>query len=481
MAPGQSALPEISTPYDDLIPSVEDPSARFYLEAIRLYLALCAGSVSLEDAMRVVEHLKENPEFAKYPTDPTVAPVNEHFMKKIIDNLKTLKKYNLHTPDSIKSAYSFAFLNEETPINEKDFQVLSSVTYDPQATVNAIAKSLGSAPKTVSSSLSRLKDQHAVRFTCLSDYTAFGVQSVMLFFKLAEGIDWATIEAGIAEFPFTKSILKTAVSDVGYASFLFPGGVEELSLFRSASSRLVGSVFEYASLHVQSATGAESNLSLFSNGAWTLPEIIRQPGGEKSIEGTESVLHILPCKGRRRDFQPMDFAVASELRSDFRAVPDIISQKLRMRGWNVDTRQVISSTHRQLERGIMIPYTIFGGIGLSANFCFEIVCKPDWTERILSLMPLVPASLYYLSSRGVVLWIQVPSQQQVEYYQYFRSLERRPGVESVLPIMTLVQKGSRSMLDLTRRWKLEDDFWYIDSEDLDLASYLTQRPEKPQT
>lgn len=91
----------------------------------------------------------------------------------------------------------------------------------------------------------------------------------------------------------------------------------------------------------------------------------------------------------------------------------------------------------------------------------------------MSLMSLVPTAIYFVSSRGIIFWIQVPSQHQVEYYQYFRSLERMPGVESVQPIMTLVQMGSRSMLDLARHWKAENDFWYVEPEDLDLVSYLT--------
>jgi DNA-binding Lrp family transcriptional regulator len=466
-------LPEISTPYDDLIPSVEDPSSRFYLDAIRLYLALCAATISLEDAKRVVEHLKENPEFAKSPTDPTVVPVNEHFMNKIIDNLKTLKKYNLHTSDSIKSAFSFAFLNDESPLHDKDFQVLSCLTDSPLATVNAIARTLGFAPKTVSTSLARLKEQHAVRFSCLSDNTAFGIQSVIVFFKLVEGIEWATVETGLAEFPFTRSILKTAVSDLGYVSLMFPGGEEELSVLRSSASRLAGKVFDYVSCHVQTSMGAESNLSLYNNGAWSLPESIRRPADVSTVEETKLPLHSLSCAGRRKEFQRIDFAVASELRIDCRAAPETITQSLRIKGWDVDPGQITSSTHRLIERRVILPYTVLSGIGLSANFCFEVVCKPDWTERILSLMPLVPAALYVVSPRGLTFWIQVPSQHQVEYYQFFRSFERMPGVDSVLPIMTLVQIGSRSQLDLARHWKAEKDFWYVEPENLDLASYLT--------
>ena len=472
MALGRGAFPQISTPYDELFPSVEDASSRFYLEAIRLYLGLCAGTVTLEDAMRFVERLKENPEFAKSPCDPTLVPVNEHFETKIVENLKTLKKYNLHTPDSIKSAYSFAFLVEEAPMNEKDFMVLSHLVRSPLAPANKIAESLGIAPKTVVRSIARLRKDHTVRFSCLSDNSAFGVQSVILFFRLAENTEWGDVETRFAEFPFTKALLKTEMSDTGYASFMFPGDDNDTSVLESSTKKLTGSVFDYASLHVQEGASADINLSLFEGGDWVLPEILSRPDDLESTESAYVGLHILPCRGRMRGLQRKDFAVASELRSDIRAAPAAISQSLRIKGWDIDPKQVAYSTRKMIEHGILEPDVVFGGLGLSTNFCFEIVCSPSWKRRLVSLMPQMPAAMSYLSPRGVVVWIQVPSQHQVEYYQFFRSLERRRGVESVLPIMTLAQKGSRAMLDLVRHWHLEGDFWYVEPDELNLAAYL---------
>lgn len=472
MASGQGAFPKISTPYDELFPSVEDASSRFYLEAIRLYLGLCAGTVTLDDALRFVERLKQNPEFAKSPCDPTLAPVNEHFKTKIVENLITLKKYNLHTPDSIKSAYSFAFLVEEAPMNDKDLMVLSHLVKFPLAPANKVAEFLGIAPKTVVKSISRLKKDHTVRFSCLTDNSAFGVQSVILFFRLAEGTEWSEVETQLAEFPFTKALLKTEMSDIGYASFMFPGEDREISVLESSTRKLTGSVFDYASLHVQEGASSDVNLSLFEEGAWVLPEILNRPDDLESAESAHVGLHNLPCRGRMRGFQRKDFAVASQLRSDIRAAPAAISHSLRIKGWDIEPKEVAYSTRKMIDHGILEPDVVFGGLGLSTNFCFEIVCGPLWKRRIVSLASQMPATMSYLSPRGVVIWVQVPSQHQVEYYQFIRSLERKRGVESVLPIMTLAQKGSRAMLDLVRHWHLEGDFWYVEPDELNLAVYL---------
>ena len=55
------------TPFDDLIPKLDDSQAQFYLDAIRIYLGLCEGTVSMETALRAVDQLKMNSEYTAYP------------------------------------------------------------------------------------------------------------------------------------------------------------------------------------------------------------------------------------------------------------------------------------------------------------------------------------------------------------------------------------------------------------------------------
>ena len=194
----------IETPYDDMIPQSTESSVQFYLDAMRIYLGLCAGSITMEDALKAVDHLKANPEYVTYPTNPTVVPIKEGFKNKVLENLKTLSKFNLLTRDAVRSAYTFAFLMEETPISQTDLDVLKLMTINPTISLVKAAENLDMAPRTVARALDRLRERHLVRYSAILDYTAFNIQSAMLFFTLREDAEWSEVEQGFSEYGFTK-------------------------------------------------------------------------------------------------------------------------------------------------------------------------------------------------------------------------------------------------------------------------------------
>ncbi|MFW9843002.1 MAG: winged helix-turn-helix transcriptional regulator, partial [Candidatus Thorarchaeota archaeon] len=222
------------TPFDDLIPKLEDPEAQFYLDAIRIYLGLCEGTVSMETALKAVEQLKDNPEYTAYPTNPTILSINQRYKMKMLENLRTLKKFNLFTKSSIKSAYNFAFLIEESPVSTTDLSVLSVLTKNPTISLVDAASILKIAPRTIARSLERLRDRNHLRISCLVDFSAFNLQSVMMFFTVQEGLDWDDIERGFSHFPYTKNILKTTMTDVGYVSFLLPNYEDTTKIFNKS-------------------------------------------------------------------------------------------------------------------------------------------------------------------------------------------------------------------------------------------------------
>ncbi|MFW9793495.1 MAG: Lrp/AsnC family transcriptional regulator, partial [Candidatus Thorarchaeota archaeon] len=232
--PNESISSQIQTPYDDLIPHSDEPAAQFYLDAMRIYLGLCSGSLSMEGAIKAVDILKENPEYTTTPTNPAIIPINERFKNRILENLRTINKFNLITRDSIKSAYSFAFLSEESPISKTDYETLLLLTRNPELSLVNASKKLGITPRTIARSIQRMKDRHAIRFSALLDYTAFNLQSVMVFFTLRDGAEWSTIERSLSEYPFTKSILKTTMTDLGYVTFLIPNISETRGVFQNS-------------------------------------------------------------------------------------------------------------------------------------------------------------------------------------------------------------------------------------------------------
>jgi DNA-binding Lrp family transcriptional regulator len=469
ISPSISLESQIHTPFDELIPRSDEPGAQYYLDAMRIYLALCAGSITIEAALQAVDVLRENPEYATFPTNPARVPINNSYKTKILENLKTLKKFNLITRDSVRSAYNFAFLLEDRPLTKTDQEALHLFSVEPLISLVDAATRLELTPRTVARALDRLKERHSLRFTALVDFTAFNLQSAMVFFTLKEGADWSQLEQGLARYPFTKSILKTTMTDLGYVSFLIPNFDRNRNPLSSSLREVSNEFFEYASPHYQLAVGAVSNLDLYQSGGWRLPEYF--PGTIRGRDSLENPPNLV-CHGVDPEMTKNDLAVATHLQIDSRAPPSKITVDLTVRGIDMDVRRVAQSEKKIRDHDLLLPYTLFGGIGLSSNFCFEIVCNDEWKSRITRIVSQFPWSMYYTSNRGVIVWTMSPGCHQVEYYQMFRSLEQNPGVELVHPIMTIAQSGSRSLLDLTKDYSYVDGQWSVEKEDVDLAEYV---------
>ena len=475
----EQSIRNIFTPYDDVIPSSNEITTKFYLDIVRIYFGLCSGTVSLDDASVAAKGLRTNPEYTKNPIDPTLLPINEEYKQRLLDNLTTLTKYNLVTTDAVKSALSFAFLDEATPISTTDLAVLRYFSKNPLETLVNSGDDLGLSPKTIARSLRRLNEKFGVRFGCHLDTSAFGIQSALLFFTLMPNIEWSQVENALALFPFTNGIMKTTMTDLGYATFLIPGGNRSMTAFRASVAPLKDVIFDHMQLHVQEGMGSYFNLSLYEKGEWAFPSNLRSAFEEDHFPQDVSPTRHLECSGLRKGFTPKDFLVASEYKKDVRAPPSSVSQALRIRGWDIDTRHVSQSIQRFHAKRIALPFVVYDGLGLSANFCFEILCNDEWKGQILSVLPALANVMYYASNKGILLWIQVPSQQQVDYYQMFRSLEKKKGVKSVHSIMTIAQKGTKTMHELVHYWDYRRNQWSVPPGDLDLGALLLDDNTEP--
>jgi hypothetical protein len=469
----QNALARIHTPFDDMIPQVDEPSAKFYLDAMRIYLALSAGTISFEEGIQAVDDLKKNPEYNRSPTDPTQMPINEYYKGKILDNLKTLKKFNLLTRDSIRSAYSFVFISQNIPIAELDFNVLRHLTDSPRDSIANIARTLNIAPRTVTRSLDRLKAQHMLRSYAYLDNTPWGINTLMVFFTPREGVEWTEIEDNLLLYPYLKTMLKTAMTDLGYLSFIVPGYLTNMSVLTKSIHELSNSVFDYVSIHEEIAVGSERNLSLYSNGQWKFPEAVRLLLEDESLPLPDTHPRILPCTGFKKGFSDIEYKIGLANKAISRATPSQMASTLQNNGVEVDTKEVTVVLKKLYGKGLMIPYLIFS-LGLSSDFCFEIVCNSTWRDRISAILPLLPYVVSYMSPKGIVVWTSVPGSQQVEYYQMFRGLEDHPGVQSVKSIMTISTKGSRDISDMLGAWRYTRNGYTVPSEELDLASFLSE-------
>ena len=461
-----------TTPYDDLIPNLEDTEAQFYLDAIRIFLGLCEGTISMDTALKAVDLLKENPEYTAYPTNPTTISINTRNKMKMLENLRTLNKFNLFTKSSIKSAYNFAFLIEEVSVNNADLSVLSVLSKNPTISLVDASKLLKVTPRTVARSLDRLRDVNQLNVSSFVDFTAFNLQSVMLFFTVQEGLNWDDIERSFTRYPFTKSILKTTMTDVGYVTFLCPNYDDNGQIFHRSLKNVAKTIFDYSSIHYQEGAGAVSNVELFNNNEWEFPQNLEDMLKDDLETDPQNLPPILDCAGTKPELKLDDYIITSQIQLSARAAPSKICEILGSKGYDYDPKLVSSVSRKLQNRNLLLPYLVFAIPGLSSNFCFEIVCNEKFKARILEAIGKFPWTIYYSSSRGIIVWTMTPGDQQVEYYQLFRALEQKPGVQSVNPIMTISYRGSKSMFDLTRNMDYQNGKWQIDSEIIELEPYF---------
>jgi len=467
-----SSQASFQTPFDDLIPKLEDEEAQFYLDAIRIYLGLCEGTISMDTALRAVDKLKQNPEYTAYPTNPTMLSINQRYKTKMLENLRTLNKFNLFTKSSIKSAYNFAFLIEDAPIANNDLSVLSVLSKNPTISLVDAAGILNVTPRTIARSIERLRERNQLRTSCIVDFSAFNLQSVMMFFTVQEGLDWVEIERGFTRYPYTKSILKTTMTDVGYVTFLIPNIDTNIQDFNKSLTRVGSTIFDYTSLHYQTGSGATSNVDLFINNNWELPDHLEDMLKEDNEFDPEKAPPILNCAGVKPELKIDDYIIASQIQLDVRDTPGRISERLAIKDYDYDAKVVSNSVRRLQNREIILPYLAFAMPKLSSNFCFEITCNSTAKPRILETINKFPWVMFYLSSRGIIVWTMCPGTHQVEYYQLFRALEKKSGIHSVNPIMTISHRGSKSMFDLTRDLKYEKGRWSVPPEDVDITPYI---------
>ncbi len=465
-------LSQIHTPFDDIIPVVDDPTSKFYIDAMRIYLALSSGTLSFEDALEASELLKNNPEFARHPTNPVQVPINDVFAKKIIENLKTIKKFNLVTPDSVRSAYSFVFLVQDAPISSVDLTTLTHLVQNPLSSITNIAKQCDLSPRTVSRSIDRLRERHYVRFSAFLDYSAWGVNTILLFFSPRTDVDWPSLEDELIAFPFIKTMLKTSMAETGYISFNVPGDKEKVKEFLGGIKKISGDVFDYTSIHHEVSIGGGANISLFRNGEWQFPQELASLLTSFDTPASVSELTRVVASGLHKEFTQADFEIASLAKLSSRASPSDLLLWLERRNIDTNPKKIATTLRKLYSKGLMKPYTDFS-IGLSSNYCFEIVCNQEWRSHIISVLSLLPYVIFLESPRGLILWITSPGNHQVEYYQLFRALEQQQGVESVQSIMTIRAKGSRSILDLSGNWIYSRGHFSVPSESLDISKYIS--------
>jgi hypothetical protein len=88
-------------------------------------------------------------------------------------------------------------------------------------------------------------------------------------------------------------------------------------------------------------------------------------------------------------------------------------------------------------------------------------------------IPLLPWSNSLISSKGIVIALDVPSYHQTDYHTLFSSLRNQKGVSELNPIMTVSMKAGKLMTEITEFYSEETQSWIVPSELVDLSGFIS--------
>ncbi|NHJ12800.1 MAG: hypothetical protein EAX95_03950 [Candidatus Thorarchaeota archaeon] len=478
-AKGQSDNPRfrilsaITTPYEDLLAG-GDSDAQYFLDLIKLKIALSTNLLSLEQAHEIGEALHQDNAAALGTFIPIYEPWTKEMIEHIVDNLRHLKKHRVVTAKQLNAAVYDTLGHERphrVPVGTKA-EVLKYFGQFPLDSFTDAARRLKLHRSTVYEAYKKLQARHWVRTLGHNNVTAFGLRHFTLLFTLQDTNDWKRIQEGLQRFPFIRGVQQIPNSDLHVASFLIPGSKENIAAFRAGVRKVSSEFLDYSSLHMYEGSGRFFNTSLLRDGHWELPECIVEKRFKPPRSYSPSVA-ATECHEQMRELTYEDFVLEETLCMNLRMPPSEAQSHLKAQGIKMDKRRVSLRRRFFLDKRILTPFLWFGRVGFHYNVPVEVVCDAASIERLLDIFSGFPlVYLYFRSDRGVILFIETPQDHLSEYHKFLGSLSRLQGVNSIRSWLQLAYVGGRPYRDIVSGLEYGDDGFLTASDDIRLTDYI---------
>ncbi|MHA1768625.1 MAG: hypothetical protein ACTSV3_02095 [Candidatus Thorarchaeota archaeon] len=466
-------LSQVKTPYDSLLRS-SDRRVQYYLDLIKIRIALSSGALRLRDAYAAISLLEEDPEFG---ISGTFGPLPESWspkmIQRLIKNLRILRRTKVMGAQQIYSAIidMLTFHNPHDPPRGRHRDVFAYFVHHPLATFSHAARDLQCHRSTIKTAYSALLERYHIMALGLLNGCAFGIQTFILFFELKEKSRWEHIRDKLLSFRFTKTLHRVTTSPLGFVSFAIPACSSNIAEMRSGVERISEKLFNYSSLHMMGTIARYVNPHLLKDGTWCLPDSLKGKVNMKS-RSPEPASAIVSCPRYVEGLTREDFYVSEVAGYYLRDSATKIANIMSDRGHEMFPSQVAYRRAKLLRKGVMAPWLWFGRAGLHYNFCVEIVCDEDMRERVFSMVSDFPEVFISKSDRGVILWLETPRYHLKEYYRFLSSLTDMQGVERVNPILAVMRSGGKNYIDIFDGLKFGRQGFTHASHDVDIAEHV---------
>lgn len=466
-------LSSIVTPYEDLLVG-PNPESQYYLDLIKLKVALSTNLISLEDVHTFGKELHKDQESIANAYIPIYEPWSQEMIEHIAENLIYLKKNEIVSAKALNSAVldTFTFNRPHRVPVDTEAEVLKYFAWNPMSSFNDASCVLNLHRSTVYDAYQKLESHHWVRTLGHNNVSAFGLRQVFLLFEMQNQEDWLEIERCLGEFPFTSRVLRYPNSDLIISAFTLPGSSSNLRAFKDGVQQLTDQFFSYSSLHIYEGSGRIMNPSLMKGGEWHLPDFLSKR--DFDIDSTHTPF-IASTKLHEfmRDLTYVDFLLEEVLCMNARMKPREIQTHLKAQGHTLTRRRITERKQILLERKILTPFLWFGRLGFHYDIPVEVVCDAKAKDRLLEILSGFPLIyLYYTSDRGILFWLETPQSHLEAYHWFLNSLKMMKGIRSVKSILAIAYRGGRPNRDILTEFEYNEDGFLNTSGDVYITDYL---------
>jgi hypothetical protein len=239
-------LSSIKTPHEELLIG-ETSDSQYYLDLVKLKIALSTNLISLEDVDVIGNELHKDSEAVASVFIPLYEPWSQEMIDHLVESLSYLKKNQIMTPQKLNSAiYDMLGHNRphQVPTGTRA-EVLKYFAMNPMSSFKDASETLKLHRSSVYDAYKKLEAHHWARTLGHNNVSGFGLRPVFLLFELNDPVSWELIEAGFKSFPFTSRVLQYPNSETIISAFLLPGSSDNLRSFKSGIKEVSDDFFKY--------------------------------------------------------------------------------------------------------------------------------------------------------------------------------------------------------------------------------------------
>ncbi len=467
-------LAGVTTPYDALLES-DSSRLQYYLDLIKIRIALSSGTIQLSEAYAAVKLIEDDPEFV---VGNTFGPIPETWTPEMIEHLieyiRLLQKSKIIEASKVYAAI-IDTLKSKNPVKPPSGfleSVFSYFIHNPLASYSQAGKDLQCHRSTVKSGFEKVNKLHRIMALGLLNGCAFGIKGFTLFFELSEGVEWETIRDPLLSFPFTKTLHRVPTSPFGFVSFAIPGSKRNTVSFRSSLEKVSRKFFDYASIHEPRGLARIVNPGLLKDGEWRLPECLVS-GEIRGPKEYKPAISSIDCSGYLGELTIDDFITSEIVAYHLRNSNTELAKIMKSRGYDVRANQIAYRVQKLMRLGVMSPWLWFSGVGLHYNFTIEIVSNSEARQKIFEAVSGFPEVFTTPTDRGAMIWLDIPKYHLKNYYDFLSTLSKIPGIERLKPILAVNRSGGKNYIDMYEKLDFGSDGFCSSSSDVNLNDYIT--------